>query len=415
MAFHVSMVLLSFGAFLLATDAIRTKLTNANAQSSATSGFEGYLWRTGNDLRFKWSDKPIVGDDVTIYAKVAPASVVKDWELTGSTKNIKNSVNYPEELHTGFANFLRMCRKKGITVTLETTAVKLFFFNEGQRITKVEAGGSANVQEYEYVGIIDGESEGADDLDRIESVQWLVFKDAIDKAKGNVAKLDQYDNLQKLTTFHEKYTANSQAEIVDDPIVASSSEVSEDISSNEVSQDSENTSAASTPGCYLIIEKVSGAAGGFTLASMYSKDGIFGSKDKVPVGFFEPSEAKVEPSSWKYTKGNRKVFMRGTLTGDGKFPKAYLQHYASFMNEGRKMEGKFTLLPDAQVKVIFMIKDGPGRAVPTSVNEPVDLMDKDLVAVLNEDETELDSAGWTVNGFTAQARKLGFLFSWSTD
>lgn len=405
-----SALVLLFGAALLPGGAaIRTKFVSSQMQ-----GKEGYLWRTGNDLRFKWSDKPITGDGVTLIAKVAPASVVKGWEFNSPPKTIKNSVNYPAEMHTGFENFFRMCRQKGITVTLLSPVVKLFFFNEGQPITMVTEGQSVNIQEYDYAGIIEGDSDEADDLNRIESVQWLVFKDAIDKSKGRVAKLDAYDNLPKLTEFHKEYSATSQdTEPSSNDIVEDEKPVVKESTEDIVTSDS-----AATPGCYLYVEKVSGAAGGFSLNMMYSKDGSFATEDKVPIGFFEPSQAKVALNSWKYSNGNRRTLMRGTMTSGGLANvKGFLQHYASFINEGRKMEGKFTLLPNekAKLKVIFHNKNGPGESIPAVANEPADLMDKDMVAVLDESEKELDKPGWTTAGFVEQARKLGYLFSWSKD
>jgi hypothetical protein len=319
-------------------------------------------------------------------------------------------------MYIGFENFFRMCRKKGITVTLLSPTVKLFFFNEGQRINMVVSGQSVNIQEYDYAGIIDGESPKADDLNDVTSVQWIVFKDAIDKAKGRISKLDAYDNLPKLTELHEEYLAKPQ-EAVGEIIDSSSHDVAEDtVGGVKETQVGVSTNhSESKLGCYLVKETVNGATGGFSLSSMYSRDDSFASDLKVPVAFFEPSPSKVAPTSWKYTTGNRQIYMRGTMAGGGQLPKEYLQKFASFMNEGRKMEGTFTLLPNAKVKVIFMIKEGAGRKEHAVVNTPIDLTDKDYVAVLDESETELDTAGWTVGNFLTKVRKLGYLMSWARD
>jgi hypothetical protein len=357
-------------------------------------------------LKFRWSDAPIEGERITVIAKVAPASVVKDWEFTSGAKKIKINVNKPTEMYAGFETFFRMCRQKGITVTLVHPTVKLFFFNEGQRIKMVVAGQSVNIQDYDYAGIIDADSEKADDLNDITEVQWTVFKDAIDKAQGRIAKLDYFDNLPKgrLTEFHGQYLAKPQ-EAINEIVDSSPHDVVEvEASTNET---------GSKQGCYLVIEKVSGAEGGFTLVSMYSRDDSFASDDKTPVGFFEPSQSKVSSTSWKYDTGNRRPLMYGTIAGGGQLPRDYLKNFASFLNEGRKMEGKFTLLPKAKAKVAFMRPVGAGLVEHAVVNTPIDLMDKDYVVVLDEGDTDLDGEGWTYGTFlTAVQRKSKAYKSW---
>eukprot|EP00930_Biecheleria_cincta_P067326 TRINITY_DN5384_c0_g1_i1.p1 TRINITY_DN5384_c0_g1~~TRINITY_DN5384_c0_g1_i1.p1 ORF type:complete len:669 (+),score=180.63 TRINITY_DN5384_c0_g1_i1:48-2009(+) len=368
---------------------------------AAAGSHLGYLWRAGDRLNFRWSTEPVPG----AFAQLTPAPGIKGWELKGATTELKSNANLPKELFAGLSNFFRFARKKGIMITwLQPVAKVALYFGEGLAIKNLITGDSFDVGTVDCAGFIDADSEQIDDLHEKKNFSKGMFTNAILEAKGESVDLSDLPVLkQGANNAPPAQTAASQSQ---------APKVTEEIQQKT----REPAAALSGQGCYLVVEKAgAGQAQAITVVCRWSKVFVEGS-----VGFFDPSLDKVPTTSWKYNNGGtRVVLMSGTSAARGA-PAKYYEAWISFLNEARKMGGKFTMLPaeDPTYSTMVMFQqEASEKLFHAKPGEPQVLLDKALGFVCNDSEENqfFNVSSMSPAIILAEGKKNGALCTWTVD
>jgi hypothetical protein len=351
------------------------------ASKSARSSYAGYLIRSGDSLSFRWSNKPIDG----ALAKVSPAEGVIEkltrWGRLGAATPIKRPVATSHQFCEGMNSFLRHARKNGVMVTLLKPVAKVgLYYGDNKPAAFPAVGQSFNIGEVQVVGSAEPDTNKLDDLPTMSQLTRGIFTGAFIDARVGGATLD----ISKLPVLKPAANAGSESASVD----ITAGKVAGEAPEPTTLEVKEEPTPQAGQGCYLLLLRRSAGSGAtsYELAQMYSKEA-----PKGAVAFFKPSESKVPANSWKYTRGKR-VLMHHTISSSDAHRQVteYYQKWVSFLNEARKMEGQFEILPISdenkafETQVLFQeAGDGSMTIIRATVGEPVDLSKQRLVAVIN--------------------------------
>lgn len=367
----------------LADAAEQIGIASSEDSTSRTSrqDYLGYLFRSGDALRFRWSDAPVEG----ALASLTPADGVIEklirWNRVGAATPIKRPVTTASDFFIGLTSFFRYARKNGVYVTmLEPVATVALFLGEGHPAQMMEVGQAFNIGNVSVIGATDPRHK-LTILTTMSGLQKGLFQNAITETGGSTVSLA---SMPVLTSSKAK-----DVTVEKHPSTPDGAEKEAVEPSKQVEERSPVASVQAGQGCYLVLEWQETASGAkaYSVATKWSKEPVEGA-----VAFFEPSLSQVPPTSWKYNNGGkRRVVFTHTMSGGGKQVPRYYESWISFLNEGRKMEGKFSLLPiadeDFATQVLFQEK-GEMEIIRSTVGQPVDLMDKGVVAVINAANSE---------------------------